>query len=329
MPEIGFAHPLWLFLLPLATLPYLPFARRQLPYPALAVLTGIASTTWPEKLHKACSCAFLSCLIVSASCPFVKEQKVARLGQGAHIVLTIDHSSSMNENFSGRYFGGSAHETKSAAARRLLIEFIRRRPKDLFGVVAFSTAPRQVLPLTADKEAIIAAVGALGMRGRGLTNIAPGLAMALETFRGQPLTGSRVILLVSDGGARIDPDVQDRLRQDFQDLAVNLYWVYLRNPSGVSVLNPPKRRLSETSAPEIFLHQYFQTLGVPYRVFEAENPQSLAQAIATVETLENRPLPYFETLPRRDLSPYGFGLALILGVPLLSWAALEIERWLA
>ncbi|WP_460036191.1 vWA domain-containing protein [Methylothermus subterraneus] len=282
-----------------------------------------------DRAQKCLLAGFLGCLILSVAGPFLKEQKVARLGTGAHIVLTIDHSSSMNENFAGRYLGGAAPETKSAAARRLLVEFIQRRQPDLFAVVAFSTAPRQILPLTADKPALIAAVRAIGQRGHGITNIAPGLSMALETLRAHPLTGARVILLVSDGGARIDQDVQERLRQEFQDLAVRLYWLYLRTPTSVSVLHPPARALTETTAPEIFLHRYFQTLGVPYRVFEAENPESLAAAIATVEALENQPLVYFETLPRRDLSQYGFALALALGLPLLALTVLEVDRWLA
>jgi mxaC protein len=329
MPEIGFSQPLWLLLLPLVALPFWRPAQTRLPYPALSWLPDDPLSRGLEKARKLLLVGFLSSLIFSLANPFLKEQKVARLGTGAHIVLTIDHSSSMNENFAGRYLGGSSKETKSAVARKLLVEFIRRRQPDLFAVVAFSTAPRQVLPLTEDKTALVAAVSATGLRGRGVTNIAPGLAMALETFRGHPLTGARVILLVSDGGARIDQDVQDRLRQDFQDLAVSLYWIYLRNPNGVSVLHPPKRNLSETTAPEIFLHRYFQTLGVPYQVFEAENPESLAEAIATVEALENQPISYFETLPRRDLSQYGFGLALVLGLPLLVLTLLEADRWFA
>ncbi len=328
MPEIGFSQPLWLLLLPLAALPFLPFARRRLPYPALALLPNDSRSRWLETLFNILLASFLCSLIISIASPFAKERKVARVGTGAHIVLTIDHSSSMNENFSGRYFGGTAKETKMAAARKLLAEFIQRRPKDLFSVVAFSTAPRRILPLTDDHEALIAAVNALGTRGQGLTNIAPGLAMALETFHHHPLTGARVILLVSDGGAHMDQDIQDRLRQDFNDLAVSLYWIYLRDPNSVSVLQPPKRNQSETTAPEIFLHRYFQTLGVPYRVFEAENSASLAEALATVEQLENRPLYYFETLPRQDLAAFSFGLTLILGLPLLILSAWELDRWL-
>ncbi|MBN2699861.1 MAG: VWA domain-containing protein [Methylothermaceae bacterium] len=328
IPEIGFAQPWWLLLLPLTALPFLRPAQKRLSYPALFLLPDASGARRWDRIRRLLLAACLGAVIVSLTGPFFKEQKIARVGTGAHITLTIDHSSSMNENFSGRYLGGGAKETKSAAARKLLLQFIQRRQQDLFSVVAFSTAPRLVLPLTEDDTAIQAAIGALGVRGRGITNIGPGLAMALATFRGRPQTGARVILLVSDGAARLDQDVQDRLRQDFQDLAVNLYWIYLRTPNSVSVLHPPERRLSETSTPEVFLHRYFQTLKVPYRVFEAENPASLAEAIAAIGRLENQPLHYFQTLPRRNLAPYTFGIALALGLPLLFWSALEVNRWL-
>ncbi len=327
MPAIAFAQPWWLLALPLALLPWWRQGGEKSPCPALSWLEPDRASARLAWLWRLAGSGFLLALVLALAAPYLKEQKIARLGRGAHIVLTIDRSSSMNENFSGRYMGGLAKESKSAAARRLLLDFVNQRKQDLFSVVSFSTAPIHVLSLTQDHQAVKAAIAAIGLRGRGVTNIAPGLAMALEAFRNRPLTGARVILLVSDGGARIDPDTQERLRQGFQDLEVGLYWIYLRNRRSVSVLHPPERNLSETRAPELFLHRYFQTLQVPYQVFEADNPESLARAIATIGALENRPLRYFEIVPRQDISQTAFAIALLFAVPLLLWYALETGRW--
>ncbi|HEB77301.1 MAG TPA: VWA domain-containing protein [Methylothermaceae bacterium] len=326
MPEVGLTTPLWLLALPLALLPVLSKGSKRCPYPALCWLPEDKLSRTIDRSRRWLAWLFLTCLILALADPYLKEQKVARLGTGAHIVLTIDRSSSMNEDFSG-YLSGKAKNSKSAAARKLLLQFIEHRRQDLFAMVAFSTAPIHILPLTQDREAIRAAVEAIDLRGRGVTNIAPGLLMALEEFRNHPVTGARVILLVSDGGTHIDEDTQDRIRQRFRDVGARLYWIYLRNPRSISVLHPPKRNLSETTTPEYFLHQYFQTLGVPYQVFEADDPESLAAAIATVDRLENRPLRYFETIPRRDLAAYFYGLTLLFGLPLLLWNALEIRQW--
>ncbi len=328
MTDLGLSHPLWLLAWPL-TLALLRYpGRKGAPYPAMAWLPVDPLSRKIDRLRRWLAWAFLSCLILALAGPYLKEQKVARLGTGAHIVLTIDRSSSMNEDFSG-YLSGNAKDSKSAAARKLLLRFVEQRRQDLFAMVAFSTAPVHILPLTQDRVAVRAAVEAIDRRGRGVTNIAPGLLMALEEFRDRPVTGARVILLVSDGGTHIDQDTQERIRQRFRDVGARLYWIYLRNPRSISVLHPPKRNLSETTTPEYFLHRYFQTLGVPYRVFEADDPESLAAAIDTVDRLENRPLRYFETIPRRDLSAYLYGLGLILGLPLLLWNALEIRQWFA
>ncbi|BCX82536.1 mxaC protein [Methylomarinovum caldicuralii] len=327
MSLLGFSHPLWLAALALALIPYVYGGRHPIPYPALAWMPRDERFSHLEGWRRLLTAAFLAALAIALAGPYLKAQKVPRLGRGAHIVLTIDRSSSMNEDFSGHYLSGDAQGSKSAAARRLLLEFVRRRPQDLFALVAFSTAPVHVLSLTQDRRAVEAAIEALGTRGRGVTNIAPGLMMALSEFGRQPATGARVILLVSDGGTHIEADTQERLRRAFQDLGVRLYWIYLRNPRSISVLHPPKRNLSETSTPEYFIHQFFQTLGIPYQVFEADNPAALAQAIETVGRLENRPLRYFEILPRRDLTPWAIALALLLGLPLLLWHALEIDRW--
>lgn len=327
MPEIGFTNPWWLTLLPMALMPFIRPGQNRHPYPGLIILPEDKTSARIQTAQRLLASLLLMALVLAITDPFLKSQTIEKTGFGAHIALAIDRSSSMNENFSGQYLGGNAHETKSAAARKILLEFVTRRKEDLYAVTSFSTAPAHVLSLTDDREAVKAAIRAIGLRGSGNTNIAPGLAMALEQFRDKPISGARVILLVSDGAAQIDPDVQDRLRQDFQDLNVRLYWIYLRNPRGVSLFNPPKRNLSETTAPEFFIHQYFQSLGVPYHAFEADNPRALAEAVAEVGQLENQPLQYQQHLPRRPLAQFGYGLAFILGLPLVLLKALEISQW--
>jgi mxaC protein len=159
-----------------------------------------------------------------------------------------------------------------------------------------------------------------------VTNIAPGLAMALDFFAGKPREGSRIILLVSDGAARIDEETRDRLRQTFQETDTTLYWIYLRNPSSAPLTEKPANP-NETTTPEYFLNEFFESLEVPYRAFEAENPNAMEKAIAEVERLETLPLPYREKLPRKDLSDRFFATALGLMMLLLGARALEVKTW--
>ncbi|CAL1239072.1 vWA domain-containing protein [Candidatus Methylocalor cossyra] len=324
--SLGFSEP-WALLLGLtAALPWLRRGQRALAYPAVPWLPADPLSTALDRLLRGAGAAVAVLLAVALAGPHLREQWVERIGTGAHIVLLLDRSSSMNENFTGRSLGAQAAESKSGMARRLLAEFVARRPHDLFAMVDFSAAPIYVLPLTADRDAVQAAIAAAGGRGHGVTHIAPGLAMALDFFAGKPASGARVILLVSDGAARIDEETRDRLRQGFQDTHCTLYWIYLRNPRSAPLSEKPANP-NESTTPEYFLDQYFRTLGVPYRAFEADSPAALEQAIAAVDRLENLPLPYQEKLPRRDLSPWCYGAALALLALLVAGKTLEVKAW--
>lgn len=326
MTSFGFAMP-WLLLAALsALLPWLATGQRSLRYSSLSVVPADRFSTVLDASVRLSASLALIALAVALAGPYRREQTVERLGFGAEIVLLIDRSSSMNESFAGRYLGGAARETKGAVARGILSDFVDRRQDDLFAVVAFSAAPIYVLPLTQDRGAVSAAVRSSTERGHGITNIGSGLAMALDFFAGRPKGGARIILLVSDGAARIEDETRERLRQSFSDTGARLYWIYLRNRTGVHLDSPPENP-GESTTPEYFLHQFFQTLGSPYRAYEAENADALRRAVADIEALENDPLPYLETLPRQDLSTYGYAAALVFLLPLLASRTLEVDRW--
>ena len=323
---IGFLSPL---ILPLTLLSLLPWIRRgeaTVTYSSLELIPTDALSTWLDRFIRLAGSMAIFSIVVGMAGPYQREKTIERMGTGAHIVLLLDRSSSMNENFTGRYLGSKAQESKSAMARKLLSEFVNRRAHDLFALVAFAAAPIYVLPLTSDKEAIQAAIAAAGGRGHGVTHIASGLAMALDFFRGKPQRGSRIILLVSDGAARIDEETQDRLKQTFEETGTTLYWIYLRNQTSAPLTEKPQNP-NESTTPEYFLHQYFESLGVTYRAFEAENPNAMEKAIEEVERLEHLPLAYEEKLPRKDLSPWFFGWALIMMLILIISKRLEITAW--
>lgn len=324
--NIGFLQPWALLLLGFAMLPWFRQGQTALAYSSLSQVPSDPLSEWIDRGLKLIACGTFICLAIGISGPYLREQWVDRIGTGAHIALLLDRSSSMNENFTGQYLGAKATESKSAMARKLLSEFVERRQHDLFGMVAFAAAPIYVLPLTEDREAVQAAIAAAGGRGHGVTNIAPGLAMALDFFAGKPREGSRIILLVSDGAARIDEETRDRLRQTFQETDTTLYWIYLRNPSSAPLTERPANP-NETTTPEYFLNEFFESLEVPYRAFEAENPNAMEKAIAEVERLETLPLPYREKLPRKDLSDRFFATALGLMMLLLGARALEVKTW--
>lgn len=330
MLNLGISYPLVLVLLPLVLLPWWrgPLAANDHPA-VIAIPADRLSRVIYLTLATAGSLAILATVLGIADLHRV-EHSVPRVGSGAHLVLLLDRSSSMDNTFAG----GQAEdneESKAAAARRLLSEFVQRREHDLFGVAAFSTTPLYVLPLTDRREATEAAIDTLATPGLAYTNVGDGLKMALSYYRDLPMTGSRAIVLVSDGAATVDFRTQEKLRQYFSELGARLYWIFLRTSGDRGPFDEPENEREDTAQamPERYLHKFFQTLDVPYSAYEADDPQALEQAIEQIDRLENEPLIIQEKEPRDNLARYCYALALIALLLLISAKLLEVRAWQA
>ena len=257
---------------------------------------------------------------------YLKEQKIERIGHGAHIVLLLDRSNSMDNSFAGKMPSGS-EQSKSAAARHLLTEFVDHRQHDRIGIAEYSTSPLFVMPLTENKQAIHAAIDATTAPALAYTNISKGLSLALSFFDHQPLTGSRIVLLVSDGAAVIDPESEAALRVLFKQQQVRLYWLFLRTENSPGIIAEPEDRRDENaqSMPERFLHLFFSSLNIPYQAYEAENPDAMEKAIADINRLEQLPLHYQESIPKKDLSGLCYEWLVVLLLLLLGLKLCEVR----
>ncbi|MGH8558057.1 MAG: vWA domain-containing protein [Methylococcales bacterium] len=322
--SIGFEQAAWLGALLLAVVPLFRPLETACPYPWIDLIPEDPLSNALDRMIRAVGAATLAMIVLGLAGPHLKEHVVEKLATGAQFVLLLDRSASMNQNFTGRHMGGTSSETKGRHAQKLLAEFVARRPHDLFAVVSFSTAPIYTLALTADREAVLSALRAASLKGRGITNMAAGLAQALDIFSARSMSGSRVILLVSDGATRIDQDTRDSLRQWLYEAKVWLYWIYLRSPNGAKLSEAPKNP-NEQASPEYFLHRFFQSMQIPYQAYEADNPKALEQAMLDIGKIENRPIAYFEKSFRSDLSQYCYGIALCLLGILIAVKWIEIR----
>ena len=267
----------------------------------------------------------ISLVVVALSGPYREGQTVSRVGEGAQVVILLDRSGSMNDTLAGTTPAGG-EESKAAATKRLLHDFVGRRPHDLFGVAAFSTAPMLVLPLTDHHDAVLAAINASDRPGLDFTNMARGLGMALSMFATDRADEHHVILLVSDGGAVIESHVQDQLRAEFRKFKTDLYFLFLRTAGSKGMFARPGPDDNTPQAmPERYLNLYFQTLEIPYKAFQAENPQQVEAAIHQIDALERYPITYTERLPRRDLTGWAYALACLCILILVAAKLCEVR----
>ena len=344
---MSFDDPAWLWLLPLALLPLVARVRGALPNAWVALLAHDRASQALQAALRGAAVLALAALIVGIAGPYRPEYEIERVGRGAEIVLVLDRSRSMDQSFGGganpgvrgtgpealdyyaRLRATEARETKGAVARRVLAEFAARRPDDRFGMIVFSTLPLRLLEFTQKSEVIQAAISA-GNIGRGLseTNIALAVEAALGYFEDRPYTGSRIVMLVSDGGDRLDTSARERIAQLVRKTRAAIYWIYIRSARSPGLLPDQTEPPADADAvPEYFLHRYFLSLGTPYRAYEAGTPAALQQAVDDVNRLENLPITYQDTIPRRDLSGWGYGVALAGVLLLLGANLLELRRW--
>jgi len=311
----------------LALLPLFNNGMRTSPAPWTALIPGDTLSVFIVCCLRLCAVAAIAGLVLGIAGLHRTEQSRERIGHGAHIVLLLDRSSSMDNTFAGRAPNGS-EESKATAARRLLTDFVKQRQNDLIGVAEYSTSPLFVMPLTENKDAVTAAIAATATPALGFTHVSKGLGMAISFFEQQPVTGSRIVLLVSDGAAAIDHDSEQKLRLWFKQQQVRLYWIFLRTANSPGIFDQPEDSWDDNAQamPELYLHKFFLGLGSPYQAYEAESPDALKQAIADINRLENLPMHYFERIPKQDLSAACYSIATLLLLALLGVKFCEVKR---
>jgi mxaC protein len=257
-------------------------------------------------------------------------------GRGAEILVLMDRSRSMDENMLTsdwrqldpllvRAHAWSRGEQKARVARAMLSKFVAERPDDRFALMFFSSSPIHVVPFTRRDEVVQAAITAAGV-GRGLsdTDVGAALLAAIAEFDARTYTGSRIILLVSDGGAKLDVPTRRLINAGLARNRIALNWIYLRSVNGADFTAPPG--MTDVT-PEIALHRFFRTLRTPYRVWQAQTPEDIAMAVADVGREQNFPLDVAERVPRLDYGRHCVAAAALFCLLLLAIQSLQLARW--
>ena len=329
------AHGWVLALLPLAALPLLRPMASAIPYSSLGLMPADPLSRWIQRLLRAIGVVAIVSLVLAASGLHRPAYEIERVGHGAHMVLLVDRSTSMDQPFALREVvdaaTASGHQSKGEIARELLAKFVAERRNDLFGMVVFSTFPIPVLRPT-DRHDVVHASIAAGNVGRGLaeTNIGAGLEQALEYFEGKPYTGARIVMLVSDGAGEISQTLRLRIAHRMRRLRAALYWIYIRSHGGPVIFDSSESGASTLvpeMTPERALHEFFSRMGSPYRAYTAESAEDLERAVADVNRLQNLPVRYRETVGRRDLTTPCLAAALACLMLLLAARLSERSAW--
>jgi mxaC protein len=311
-------HPFVLLLMAGCLPPLLGLGWRRLATPSLIAMPLDTASYVTDWVLRALAALPIAATVLGLAGLHEGQRSVERIGHGAHVVVVLDRSLSMDEKFG--ITGEKARETKTAAAARMLGDFFAHRPHDSFGLVAFSSSPIQAMPLTAHRDAVYAAIRA--MRGKALANteIGAGIAIGLMQFARDTPGAARVLLLISDGAGAIPEQTRDYIKAEMSRQQAHLYYLYLRAGDDPPLADDAEGDgdLSRPSG----LDAYFRRLGATYQGFEARDPGAAEAAARRIDALETRPIAYRETLPRLDLNLTCYEIAVVsLALSLLAQLA--------
>jgi Ca-activated chloride channel family protein len=235
--------------------------------------------------------------------------------RGVDIVLAIDVSTSMEaEDFQP--------DNRLAVAKRVAEDFIRNRPHDRMGVVAFAATAFTQCPLTLNHDVLISLLRQLdfGMVEDG-TAIGMGLATAVNRLR-QSTSRSKVVVLLTDGinnrGA-VDPLTAAELARA---MGIRVYTIGV-GTTGMApfpVDDPQLGRRYERIPVEIdesVLRDVSRRTGGRY--FRARDARALASIYRDIDRLERSEISDVQYEEWLDFGPDLCALAFVLLV--LGWAA--------
>ena len=191
--------------------------------------------------------------------------------------------------------------SKRRTANKYLLEFVNKRPDDRFGFILFSNKALGLLPLTYNKDSMRAAINASSL-GKGLseTNIAKALIKAAEMYSKETYRGSRTVLLVSDGGQEMTAEDKLTITALYQKEKLSLYWIYMGEITGLALNKEVNQDAWAADRPEKKLHAFFESLRIPYRVFETDSVASFSATMDTIDQQQTQTLIVEELRPQQS-----------------------------
>ena len=196
--HIEFANPefFWLLLLLPAAVLWYWFKRRKLsPSLRMPSLGGFGKPSLLARLYPvlpAMRLLALAAVIVAMARPQTQDVSTrTKTTKGIDIVMAIDVSSSM--------LARDLKPNRLSALKEVAAEFIRKRPNDRIGLVAYAGESYTKTPITSDKAIVLGALREItyGQLSDG-TAIGMGLATSVNRLK-ESKAVSKVIILLTDG----------------------------------------------------------------------------------------------------------------------------------
>ncbi len=298
---MNFAHPAaFVLLAPVAFAVWRMFRtarRRAAPFPLVSLIP--AKRTLRQRIAVLPPVLFSAALVLSVIAlagPRSSLESSHVTKDSIAIEMTIDVSGTMQ----ARDFRDAAHprRTRLVVVKETFRDFIKRRPDDMVGLVAFGGYATTRCPLTLDHDALMRVLDATTVPGTDgfradddetMTSIGDGLAMACARLSAVTNVASRIVVLLSDGENNYGIVTPERAAAVASQQGVKVYVIgvgsngiapaLVRLPNGVETTDVIRARIDERA-----LRDIAERTGGRY--YNVRTAGMLEDALAEIDSLE-------------------------------------------
>ncbi len=237
-------------------------------------------------------------LILALTRPQFVEPPIEKIQPARDLLLALDLSQSMDtpdfHDPAGR------RETRAAAVRAVVEDFVRRRATDRIGLIVFGDAPYPQAPFTLDHATVLAMLADMepGMAGPR-TALGDAIGLAIKMFAASTAP-EKVLILLTDGNDTASRMPPGRAAEIARDNHILVHTVAIGDPaaSGEDKVDVESlKRVAATTGGRYFFGQDQSQLEAVYTALDALTP-------ANHKTLSWR--------PKRELFFYPLGAAILL-----------------
>ncbi len=316
LEHFRFASPGWLLLfLPAILLLFLRRGRgaeAAVTFSHLSVLVSLGRRVRHTAWNLGIPLAFLALFfaILAMSRPVWREQYQSRTASGIDIMIAFDVSLSM---LIDDFIQNGRPVQRIDVAKKVVDDFISRRPDDRLGLVAFAGRPVSVSPVTLDHQWLRRGLDSLKLNEHGDgtvqeqgTAIGSALAAAASRLDARDAK-SKIIVLLTDGASNSGKISPLEAAEHAKTLGIKIYTVAIGTEDGRVPGNIQRFPRQEFDLPT--LRRIAEMTGAEH--YWAQNLSALETTFDTIDRLEKTETKTLTVIDDTELFPWFLGIAVL------------------
>jgi Ca-activated chloride channel homolog len=317
LEHFRFAQPGWLFLLVPALL-LLALRRGKgsdaaVVFPNLSVLVSLGRRVRRIAWSVGLPLTFLAlfCAILAMARPVWRNEYQSRSASGIDIMIAFDVSLSMDiDDFADQ----GMRAKRIDVAKKVVDDFISRRPEDRMGLVAFAGRPRDASPITLDHQWLRRSLNELRLNDRNdmgtikEQGTAIGSALAAASVRLEARDAkSKIIVLITDGASNSGKISPLEAAEHAKTLGIKIYTVAIGTTEGR--VDPSIMRFPYQEFDLPTLQKIATLTGAEH--YWAQDLAALKRTFTTIDNLEKTDAKSLTVIDDTELFPWFVGAALL------------------